>query len=79
MMKKEYLLTTGKERRRLELLSKVKKEEISLLEAATLMSISYRQALRVKKSILKKVMPESFIKTGARFQIERNRIFLNGR
>ena len=41
------LLLSGKERRRLEVLSKVKRGEIPLTKAAELLSVSYRQVLRI--------------------------------
>ena len=43
----ETLLMNGKERRRLEVLGRVKSEELSLVKAAELLGMSYRQAKRV--------------------------------
>lgn len=43
----ETLLMSGKERRRLEVLGRVKSKELSLVKAAELLGMSYRQAKRV--------------------------------
>jgi transposase len=44
----EPLLMSGKERRRLEVLGRVKSGELSLVKAAELLGMSYRQAKRVR-------------------------------
>ena len=41
------LRLSGKERRRLEVLTKVKRGDIRLTKAAELLSVSYRQVLRI--------------------------------
>src|SRR5262245_40747337 len=43
----ETLRMSGKERRRLEILSRVKQRELSLVKAAELLELSYRQAKRL--------------------------------
>jgi transposase len=43
----ETLLMSGKERRRLEVLGRVKSEELTLVKAAELLGVSYRQAKRI--------------------------------
>lgn len=40
----ETIRMSGKERRRLEVLSRVKSQELSLVKAAELLGMSYRQA-----------------------------------
>ena len=52
-MKGNYLLMNEKERRRLEVLSRLKSKDITLVEAATIMNVSYRQALRIKENYFK--------------------------
>jgi transposase len=43
----ETFLMSGKERRRLEVLGRVKSEELSLVKASELLGVSYRQAKRI--------------------------------
>jgi hypothetical protein len=43
----ERLAMSMRERKRLEVFSRVKRNEISLVEAAALLQLSYRQAKRV--------------------------------
>lgn len=48
-MNGEHLVMSQKERRRLQILARLKVKEITLSEAATLMHVSYRQARRIYK------------------------------
>lgn len=50
-MNRGSLVMNEKERRRLEVLSRVKREEISLVEAAQILDLSYRQTKRVYKRL----------------------------
>ena len=50
----ETLKMSAKERRRLELMGRVKRKEITLAKAAELMGISYRQSKRIWRGFGKK-------------------------